>query len=437
MSSTKVEIAPAVCQALAILPNASEAIGRIYNTDRGRFFSAAMKNPNANDPHFGAGRAEHRINAVKALGILSAGSQEEIRALLRAADRDTYDTILRESKKLSEGQRLFVDDKVKPRATESDDCFYARCLVAIGICSALSVPVQYTQFVADMIAHMMDTKRAVSRKQNRTRDDISVRKMRNAIGAERVNGLTGLYNAATDAQRKQYDHLFALLNAESIDGGLYTDSVLLTPLDASGIMLEGDPFVNAFITILARSIRLDRNTCLSLYNDTRPDRIEAARHEAQAAKESEQSAIHRVHDLEQAVAELERKAESLRAELETHSGDREELAALREAVYNAADDTPPQHSEKQLREIPKNTVVIGGHPSWARQLSDITGVRCYPAGTTCPRSVIDTADEVWIQPSYMGHSEYYAVIDRARANAVTVRYFSTTGITKCVEQITR
>ena len=435
MQSTKVEIAPAVCQSLAILPNASEAIGRIYNRDRGRFFSAAMQNPHIHDPHYSAGRAEQRINAIKALGIFTAGTPDEIKTLLRAADRKTYDRILSESKRLN-GERLFLDDIIESRETESDDAFYARCVVAMGICSALSVPVQYTQMVADIVSHITDTKRIVSNRQTRTRDEHSVTRMRSALGAERLNGLTGLYNSITEKDRERYDHLFALLNLESIDGGLYTDSVLLTPLDAKPITEEGDPIVNAFITLLARAIHMDRDTCLALYNDTRPDRIDSAMHEARMAKDSEQAAKIRIAELERSVKELERKYAALKTELESRSGDREELAALREAVYNAADTTPHESSVRKRRDLPDNIVVIGGHPSWARQLSEITGVRCYPVGTTCPNTVIDSASEIWIQASYMAHSDYYAAINRARKNSVTVRYFSTTGITKCIDELT-
>lgn len=435
MSDTRIELAPAICQSLALLPNAAEAIDRVYNTDRGRFFAASKQNQYSRDPLFESGRASHRINALKALGILTAGTEEEQKLLLRSADRKTYDRVLSASKSLGVGERLFVDSIINDDRNESDDTFFARCVVMLGVCSVLSVPVQYTPFIEDIVTHITAGRRIASARQKRVRNEKAVAKMTSALGSDRINGLTGLYNSVSDKDRERYDHLYTILNMEGVDGGLFTDSVLLTPLDACAVSENGDPFVNAFVTLLARAVHLDRDTCLDLYNDTRPDRIDAARHEAGAARASEKEARARIRELEKALSDAERKLSAIENELASKAGDSSELAALREALFNASERSAHVEMPKIQRELPEGVIAIGGHPTWARQIEDATGIRCWPAGTTCPASVVSSASEIWIQASYMAHSDYYAAINRARTGNIRVRYFSSTGVTSCVSEL--
>ena len=82
-----------------------------------------------------------------------------------------------------------------------------------------------------------------------------------------------------------------------------------------------------------------------------------------------------------------------------------------------------------------DVVIVGGHPGWARQIKEQLPVRAWPHGTTCPASVLASADEVWIQAAYMSHKEFYAIINAVRRAGITVRYFATTGVGKCVEQL--
>lgn len=432
--TAKFELAPAMAQAVAMLPTARDALRRVYDRDRGRFFAAAMKNPNRNDPILSTGRAEHYIHALRALGVLAAGTPEEIRLLLRSSDRRVYDAIQRRKQELQPGERARLEDLLpRPRDDESPDIYFARTIIAAGTCAHLGIPIEGTPAVMDMVhyVHAHKSRRA----HENIRDENAIRAMRAALGSDRMNGVTGLYESIGDDARTRYDHLFAILNAEGIDSGIYTDSMLLTPLDAVNVTAEGDPVVNALLVLLSRAIKADRAFCLELYNDSRSDELDAIRIEAENARRQIISKDDRITELENKIMALEKKNAALQKEIDARAGDAAELAALRDALYRAADDTPPETTPKAAREIPDGVIAIGGHSEWARRLSESSGIRVWPTGTTCPRSVIDNASEIWIQPAYMAHTEYYAVIERVRRRNISISYFSSTGVNKCLEEL--
>lgn len=88
------------------------------------------------------------------------------------------------------------------------------------------------------------------------------------------------------------------------------------------------------------------------------------------------------------------------------------------------------------RIIHDGVVVVGGHPAWARRLTErFPSIRAYPHGTTCPESVIRSASELWIQAAYMSHTEFYDVIDVARGCGISVHYFSGAGTTTAIDNL--
>lgn len=118
-----------------------------------------------------------------------------------------------------------------------------------------------------------------------------------------------------------------------------------------------------------------------------------------------------------------------------------ELADLREYVFNSrqeeeAEETPDE-TYRWPYEVQKNTLVFGGHDTWAKGIKGIlTGnVRFIDKGFVFDTGIIKHADVLWIQPNALSHNMYYRIIDTARACNKAVRYFSFASWAKCAEQV--
>ena len=121
--------------------------------------------------------------------------------------------------------------------------------------------------------------------------------------------------------------------------------------------------------------------------------------------------------------------------------ERRELADLREYVFNSrqeedAEETPDEAYQWPY-EVRKNTLVFGGHETWAKGIKGIlTGnVRFIDKGFAFDTGIIRHTDVLWIQPNALSHNMYYRIIDTARACNKAVRYFSFASWTKCAEQV--
>lgn len=126
------------------------------------------------------------------------------------------------------------------------------------------------------------------------------------------------------------------------------------------------------------------------------------------------------------------------------TADREhrELADLREYVFNSkAQETEEEPEEidssKWPYEVQKDTLVFGGHTTWAKGIRSIlTGnVRFIDKDLVFDTGIIRHADVIWIQPNALAHKMYYRIIDTARTYNKAVRYFTFASWSKCAEQI--
>ena len=121
--------------------------------------------------------------------------------------------------------------------------------------------------------------------------------------------------------------------------------------------------------------------------------------------------------------------------------ERRELADLREYVFNSRQEEQaeeaPDETYQWPYEVQKNTLVFGGHDTWAKGIKGIlTGnVRFIDKDLVFDTGIIKHADVLWIQPNALGHNMYYRIIDTARACNRAVRYFSFASWAKCAEQV--
>ena len=65
----------------------------------------------------------------------------------------------------------------------------------------------------------------------------------------------------------------------------------------------------------------------------------------------------------------------------------------------------------------------------------LPGVRFFDREMLPDISIIKSADVVWIQANAISHKFYYRIIETARKENISVRYFGTASARKCAEQL--
>ena len=118
---------------------------------------------------------------------------------------------------------------------------------------------------------------------------------------------------------------------------------------------------------------------------------------------------------------------------------RQELADLREVVFNQQNGAEEEKAEESKISFPYHTsrrlVAFGGHDSWLREIKfKLPDVRFMSDDISSPE-IIKRADVVWIQTNCIGHKSYNIIIDLARKYSRKVRYFAYVSATKCAEQV--
>ena len=146
------------------------------------------------------------------------------------------------------------------------------------------------------------------------------------------------------------------------------------------------------------------------------------------------------------ILDAERKAQNADKkyeELEQQTRhDRQELADLRELVFNQQNDLFEDKTSVNEFAFPYQTkqriVVFGGHDSWVKEIKlKLPNVRFVGRTTTTNVDMIRKADVVWIQSNAIPHGLFYKIINEVRKVDVPLRYFSFASATKCAKQIVK
>lgn len=84
----------------------------------------------------------------------------------------------------------------------------------------------------------------------------------------------------------------------------------------------------------------------------------------------------------------------------------------------------------------KPVYIFGGHESWRKGIKKhLHSAQIFREDNLHSLDVIRNADVIWIQPNAISHPFYYKLLDAAKLYGVTVRYFSYSGVKKCVDQV--
>ena len=197
---------------------------------------------------------------------------------------------------------------------------------------------------------------------------------------------------------------------------------------------------------MTRALNLDGD--LSWLDDTvenetageeeKQDQPEEATADAAALKDEIKKLKAALHASEKESRETKKTLAGIKAAAER---EHRELADLREYVFNSKqteeEEAAPDESYKWPYEVQKNTLVFGGHETWAKGIKGIlTGnVRFIDKDYVFDTGIIRHADVIWIQPNALSHKMYYRIIDNARIYNKAVRYFSFASWARCAEQV--
>lgn len=124
--------------------------------------------------------------------------------------------------------------------------------------------------------------------------------------------------------------------------------------------------------------------------------------------------------------------------------DRMELANLRESLFSLMSGNEGEHSPETEDDIvfpytlTLRTLAFGGVDAWRNGMQSLVrGARFYDRDTLRNPNMLKQADVVWLQTNAMPHSLFYHILDIARRENLTVRYFSSSSARNCAEQMVR
>lgn len=445
-----ISIKPYLAHALAMTEPCHEKLNAYYNTDRARFYAAALKSEHKNAAVLRNGRTEHLVMGMRALGILEAEESEEdiaaIKRILRAANKRIYAAISKYA-----GEKSIPEDAIMKELPISDFSFsdsqvFNLVVIAFVTCSLLRLEIdgdKLKKMVSDLIlAHPTSPRRREAANTEQIERAKRIMKKHGRLDAN------ALYDRAaeTDDKRDDLEEYFGSANTAGFDLGEYADGIYLSTNNLAVCLAEESPpdapmssmeLQSALIFCTMRAIVKDRNFCLDLYREDKSVDYDLAVRERDKAQRELAAAEDRIAALRQEAAQTERKQAKLENELLELEADRQELATLRSALHDAGESENEEIAAPSTRRvIPAGSISIGGIDPWRRAMQEaVPEVTFYAADVTIARDVIRNAGEIWFQPAYIGHSQFETVIAIARAARVPVRYFSSTGVARSVSEM--
>lgn len=443
-------LAPYLAAAVAHNPRAMQRLEKFVGTQRGHMLVLAKNGGYADHRAITMGRAEHAISARLFLGFLETLSDENPKdeQKLFQIFRNGWPRAISEAEMKENPSIAFVARSSAERNADDLSIMF-ELVVFQTACSLLG-------------------KRLIAPETEK--DDTEV--FNNFIGWVRA------FEAAADKQgapymldgkrypekRREYfssgmiDHLNAVrLSEESsrafdiaqtiagIDTEAYTDGITLSSqeLEAISAFAKSAEEANsaAYMTMLLKAANADKKFAFTQSNDEPTARYRAAEQQLRELGVQFDVAKQRIDIIqEQLLAEQER-SKRREAEQAEQAADLAELAALRNALYqmDADDDDPGDDAAIQWekpRELPPHLVSLGGLPPWRAEMAKrIPDAKFIPADVTLPEDTIRTASELWIEPSYLGHSAFYRAVAVAKAAGVPVKYWPGRNVDLCMRAV--
>ena len=167
--------------------------------------------------------------------------------------------------------------------------------------------------------------------------------------------------------------------------------------------------------------------------------VNALREQAELYQEQNKRLRSAVHDLEQKTRRTEKTLNDTKAAAEM---ERRELADLRELIFNR-ENGAEEETEEEIQdasfpyEVQQDTLIFGGHQTWLRAIRQLLkgNIRFIDKDLNFDVSIVRHAERIWIQTNALSHTQYYRIMDTARAFHKPVRYFAYASAVKCARQL--
>ncbi|MGJ4851412.1 hypothetical protein ACH6CV_14310 [Bacillota bacterium Meth-B3] len=441
MDQYRFDATPYLAAAIARNEKCRRRLQATFKLNRAACHAAARQSDYYNHPVIVSGRAEQAIMARRALGVLlCALDVDDVLAILRDGWRPVWQALSAMPHDAAVSIP-FILHGPKSRLTynQTIDMLVAAVTMVSKTGRAL-VGDKDTREVMDLLngydAFWKDVRPVFTDRMHPHKA-----KARILFSGVVLPGETGIADAF-GADRYRPVELLADAMGMSIDE--YVDGIYLTSADQTACVLasDGDDEAAKDLALWAltfRAIQQDRAFCLESFRDDQVVAVEAARRDAERAENERKNTIDQLTIANKQIDELSRKLAAAEARAASLEADRQELAALRTALYAAqqAETGEPIPEAARLRDLPPGILSIGGRDTWARRMRELfPQAKFIPADVTFTDADVRGASELWFASQYMGHSDFYRAVSIARANNVPVRYFPSTGIEACARALT-
>lgn len=227
----------------------------------------------------------------------------------------------------------------------------------------------------------------------------------------------------------------------TIDADAYTSGVTLSSAELEAITVCSDDAdtanATAYIVMLMKGANKDKAFALSQSKDVPAARYKAAEQRLRELTVQHDILKNKLDILSAELSEERRRSARREASLVAQQADLNELAALRNALYQLDSSVGGDIvSAGKTRDVPKRFVSLGGLPNWRAEMGKrFPDAKFIPADVALPEDSIRAASELWIEPSYLGHSAYYRAVAVAKAAGVPVKYFPGRNVELCVSAL--
>lgn len=160
--------------------------------------------------------------------------------------------------------------------------------------------------------------------------------------------------------------------------------------------------------------------------------------ELQKSREEIQRLKKELHGISRQKEKLAAENDKLVASVDSMT---DELANLREVVYNAGQEFIPELEELETV-FPYNTskriVVFGGHDSWTREIRQrLPDVKFVHRDVTPTAELVRAADIVFVQTNCLNHPAYWKIVELCKSYKVKLRYFTKASAEISAKEIVR
>lgn len=188
-------------------------------------------------------------------------------------------------------------------------------------------------------------------------------------------------------------------------------------------------------TYILREYKRTREVLMSTMNMEIKEILESKSAENRELKKTNLQLQDENEKLKRELELLQKKNGILKEDLDSLETSKKELIELRNYIFNMS-ESDEVHNKFNIADIKDiNAVVFGGHPQWITKMKNHVNWQFISTeALNFDVNILNKAEYVFINTSYISHGMYYKVIENIRENN-KLKYINNTNIEKCLEGI--